>query len=109
MNRSFENVSKFNKEIVDNAMKCAAAWSNGVQALAAETAEYAKTSVESGVSAFEKAAAANTAEKAFEAQSEYAKEAFERTVAQATKVGEIYADMTKDAFKPTEKAINKAK
>ncbi|MEZ5811485.1 MAG: phasin family protein [Rhizobiaceae bacterium] len=102
MMQSFESVSKFNKDFVDSAIKSASAWSNGLQTIAAETAEYAKVSVESGTAAFEKAASAKSAEKVFEIQSEYAKSAFERMVAQATKVGEIYTDMAKDAVKPFE-------
>ena len=70
MMQSFESVSKFNKEFVDGAMKGAAAWTNGIQAIAAETAEYAKTSMENGTAAFEKAAAAKSPEKAIEVQAE---------------------------------------
>lgn len=109
MMQSFEGVSKFNKDFVDSAMKSASAWTNGLQTIAAETAEYAKTSVESGSAAFEKAASAKSAEKVFEIQSEFAKSAFERMVAQAAKVGEIYTDMTKDVVKPFEGAFTKAK
>lgn len=109
MMQSFESVSKFNKELVDGAMKSAAVWTNGVQAIAAETADYAKASLEDGTAAFEKVAAAKSAEKALEVQTEYARSAFEGLVAQATKVGEIYTDMAKDAYKPFEAAFNQAK
>ncbi len=107
--QSFENVSKLNKEFVDGAMKGAAVWTNGFQTLAAETADYAKVSMESGTAAFEKIAAAKTPEKAMEMQAEYAKSTFEGFVAQATKVGEIYTDMAKDAYKPFESLFTKAK
>jgi hypothetical protein len=39
-------------------------------------------------------------EKAVEVQSEYAKTAVQDYVAYATKLGELYADLTKEAFKP---------
>lgn len=109
MMQSFESVNQINKEFVDGAMKSAAAWTNGMQAIAAETADYAKASMENGVAAFEKVSTAKSAEKALEVQSDFAKNAFEGMVAQATRVGEIYTDMAKDAFKPFETAFNKAK
>ncbi len=109
MNQSFEGIAKFNQNFVNGTMKSAAVWTNGVQAVAAETTEYTKSSMENGASAFEKMTSAKSAEKAFEVQSEFAKSAFEGAVAQATKVGEIYTDMTKDLFKPFEAAFNKAK
>lgn len=109
MMQSFESVSKLNKEFVDGAMKSAAAWTNGMQAIAAETADFVKSSMENGTSTFEKVTSAKSAEKAMEIQADYAKSAFEGAVAQATKVGEIYTDMAKDAYKPFESAFNKAK
>ncbi len=109
MMQTFENASKFNKEFVDGAMKSAAAWTNGLQTIATQSAEYAKTSMEKGTEAFEKLASAKSPEKAFEVQAEYAKSAFEGFVAQATKVGELYADLAKDAYKPIEGIFAKGK
>ncbi|MEX0343581.1 MAG: phasin family protein [Rhizobiaceae bacterium] len=109
MDQSFESVSKFNKELVDGAIKSATAWTNGVQTVAAESAEYAKVSMENGVAAFEKVANAKSAEKAFEVQSEFAKTSIESAVAQATKVGEIYTDVAKEVFKPFESVFTKVR
>ncbi len=39
-------------------------------------------------------------EKAFEVQSEYVKTAYECFVAHATKIGELYADLAKELYKP---------
>lgn len=109
MMQSFESVNKFNKDLVDGAMKSAAAWTNGVQAIAAQSADYAKVSMEKGTQAFEKVASAKSPEKALEVQADFAKSAFEGMVAQANKVGELYADMAKDAYKPLEGVFNQAK
>ncbi len=49
-----------------------------------------------------------TLDKAFEIQADYAKTAYEGLVAQATKMGELYTAMAKDAFKPFEAVIAKA-
>ena len=37
-----------------------------------------------------------------EVQTEYAKSAYEGLVAQATKMGELYTDLAKEAYKPFE-------
>lgn len=51
--------------------------------------------------------AAKSLEKAFEMQSEYVKRAFEGFVAHATKIGELYADLAKELFKPIEGVIGR--
>lgn len=109
MLESFESVSKFNKEIMDGGLKSAAAVTKGFQSIAAETTEYSKESLEKGTAAFEKIVGSNSMEKAFEAQAEYARGAFETMVSRATKVGELYADMAKEAFKPFENFLGKMK
>ena len=46
-------------------------------------------------------------ESAFKVQSEYAKACYDSFVAQATKVGELYSKLGKEAFKPAEALIAK--
>ncbi len=74
----------------------------GFQAIAAEVTNYSKKSFEDGTAAVERLLGAKTVEKAIEIQSEYAKTAYEGFVAQATKLGELYADLAKEAYKPFE-------
>ena len=48
-------------------------------------------------------------EKAIELQTEYAKTAYEGFVAQASKMGTMYADLAKETYKPFETILAKAK
>jgi hypothetical protein len=48
-------------------------------------------------------------DKAIEVQTEYAKTAYEGFVAKASKIGELYADLAKETYKPFETLIAKAK
>ena len=48
-------------------------------------------------------------DKAIELQTEYAKTAYEGFVAKASKIGELYADLAKETYKPFESLIAKAK
>lgn len=109
MMKAFEDMSKSNKEIMDSALKSYAAMTQGMQTIATEATDYSKTSYEAGAAAFEKLAASKSVEKAIEVQTEYAKTAYEGMVAQATKMGELYADLAKDAYKPFESMIPAAK
>lgn len=108
MTQTFEDAGKFGKEFVDNGLKSFASLSKGLQAIAVETTEYTKKSFETGSAAFEKLASAKSLEKVFEVQSDYAKTAYEGFVAEATKIGELYADLFKDYYKPLEDVVAKA-
>jgi len=49
--------------------------------------------------------ASATLDRAIQIQSEYAKSVYEGFVAQATKIGELYANLAKEAFKPVESVL----
>jgi len=107
MLKNFDDMQKYGKEHVDSTMKAWGHVSKGVQAIAAETADYSKKSFEEGSAALEKLLGAKSLEKAIEIQTAYAKTAYEGFVAQATKLGELYADLAKESYKPFEAFINK--
>lgn len=109
MTQTFEDAGKFGKEFMDTGLKSFASLSKGFQAIATEATEYSKKSFETGSAAIEKLVAAKSLEKAIEIQTDYAKQAYEGFVAQATKIGELYAEVAKDAYKPYESVVAKAK
>ncbi len=109
MTQTFEDAGKFGKEFMDTGLKSFASLSKGFQAIATEATEYSKKSFETGSAAVEKLVAAKSLEKAIEIQTDYAKQAYEGFVAQATKIGELYAEVAKDAYKPYESIVAKAK
>lgn len=107
MLKNFEEFQKYGREHMDTTMKAWGQMSKGVQAIAAETADYSKKSFEEGSAAFEKLLGAKSFEKAMEIQTTYAKTAYEGFVAQATKLGELYADIAKESYKPFETFVGK--
>ncbi|TCT12735.1 phasin protein [Tepidamorphus gemmatus] len=108
MINGFEDFQKIGKDNMDQAMKSFGSFSKGMQSLAVEIADYSKKSFEDGAAAFEKLMAAKSLDKAMEIQSDYIKSAYEGFIAQATKVGELYVDLARDAYKPFEGMIAKA-
>jgi hypothetical protein len=109
MFQNVDELQKLSKDNVDLAVKSFGALSKGVQGIAAEYADYSKKSFEQGTAAFEKLVGAKSLDKAIEIQSDYMKTAYEGFVAQATKIGELYTDLAKEAYKPFEGALAKVK
>jgi hypothetical protein len=107
MLKNFDEFQKFGKENMDSTLKAWGQVSKGVQAIAAETADYSKKSFEEGSAAMEQLLGARSFEKAVEIQTAYAKTAYEGFVAQATKLGELYADLAKESYKPFESFVGK--
>lgn len=104
-----EDAQKFGRDNVELATKSFGAVSKGFQAIAVEVADYSKKSFEDGSALFEKIIGAKTLDKAIELQTAYAKTAYESYIARATKIGELYADLAKESYKPVEAAFAKAK
>jgi hypothetical protein len=107
MLKNFDELHKLSKDNMDVAMKSFGAVSKGVQAIAAEWADYSKKSFEEGSAAAEKLLGAKSLEKAIEIQTDYAKTAYEGFVAGATRIGELYADLTTETYKPLESFVGK--
>jgi hypothetical protein len=78
-----------------------------MQAIAVEVADYSKKVFEQGTAATEKLIGAKSLEKAVEVQSDYVKTAYEGFVAEATKIGELYTSLAKEAYKPFEGQFGK--
>ena len=109
MPQPFEDANKFGKDFIDANLKSVAALSKSLQSIAVETGEYTKKSFESGSAALEKLLSAKSLDKAVEIQTDYAKQAYESFVAEATKLGELYTETARDAYKPFEGLVTKAK
>lgn len=109
MVQSLEDAGKAGKEFLDAGLKNFASLSKNVQALAVEAAEYSRKTYEDGAAALEKLTGAKSLEKVVEIQTDYARQAYEGFVAQSSRVSELYAEIAKDAYKPFETVVAKAK
>ena len=102
MIKNLEDVQKLSKDNMDATMKSFGALSKASQAIATEVADYSKKSFEDVTKIMEKLLGAKSLDKAIEIQTDFAKTAYEGFVAQATKIGELYADLAKESYKPFE-------
>lgn len=106
---TIEDAQKMGRENMDLALKSFGSVSKGMQAVAVEVADYSKKSFEDGSALVEKLVGAKTVEKAIEIQSAFFKTSYDTYVARATKIGELYASIAKESYKPVETAFAKAK
>jgi phasin family protein len=103
-----DDMQKFGQDSMDTAMNSFGAWTKSAQAIMVEVADYSKKSVEESATAWEKLIGAKSLETVIELQSEFMKSSYEDFVAEATKLGELYADFAKEAYKPFEGVMAKA-
>ena len=109
MLKNIEDFQKFGQYNVDAAMKMYGEWSKGWQAIAAEMTDYTKRSFEESSATFEKLLSARSVEQAVEIQSGYARRAYDGYLHQISKLGGMYAEWAKEAYKPVEKALQNAR
>ena len=107
MVKNIDEMQQFGKENMDATMKSFGVFSKSAQAIAVELADYSKKVFEQGTAATEKLIGSKSLEKAIEVQSDYVKSSYEGFVAEATKLGELYADLAKEAYKPFESHFGK--
>ena len=109
MIKNFEDFQKLGQHNVDAAMKVFGEWNKGWQTIAAEMTDYTKRSFEEGTATMEKLLAAKSFEQAVEIQTGYAKRAYDEYMHQMSKIGGLYAELAKEAYKPVEKALQTAR
>jgi hypothetical protein len=103
-NPKIEDFQDFSKKQLEAIASASQTWAQGLQDLAAESADYAKKAFAAGSATFEKLLGARTVEAAIQIQTDYAKETYEGFVAEANKFSELYAKVASDALKPVASA-----
>lgn len=103
--KGFEDLQKMNQGGVETAMKAMGEWNKGWQAIAAEVTDYSKRSFEDGTQTMEKLMGAKSLEQAVEIQSGFAKRAYDDYMHQMQKLGGMYTEFAKEAYRPVERAM----
>src|SRR5271166_4506338 len=102
-----EDMQNYGKEHYETVVAAASTVQNGLQAIASAYGDYTKKSYEDTKSFVEKLTAVKSLDKAIEAQTEFAKTAYETFVADSQKIAGLYGDLAKQAFKPVEGLVAK--
>lgn len=109
MPSNFDELQKLGKEQLEAASSLTASLAKGLQGVVAEATEFSKKSIEANSAYIERLMSAKSLEDTVQVQSEYAKSAYGRLIAQITKLGELYADLAKESFRPVEAAMARFK
>ena len=104
MTNTFEDFQKLGKQQIEAVTAAATSVTKGLQEIAAETTEFSKKAIAANTAVVEKLLGAKTLETAIQIQTEFAKTSYEGFVAESTKIGELYAKLAKEVFKPIESA-----
>lgn len=102
-----EDFQSYGKEQFEQCVASATSVQHGLQAIASAYGDYTKKSFEDTKSFVEKLSGVKSLDKAMEAQTEFARSAYETFVAESQKIAGLYSDLAKQAFKPVETVVSK--
>lgn len=100
-----EDIQSYGKEQFETAIAHATTMQNGLSAIVNAYGDYTKKSYEDTRSFVEKLSGVKSLDKALEAQSEFARTAYETFVSDSQKIATLYGDLAKQAFKPLEGVV----
>lgn len=98
---------KFSKDGYEAVQRSYGEMNKGFQEISTHFTDYSKQAFADATKNFETLASAKSLEDAVEIQTKYAKSAYENWMAEMTKLTEMYVAVTRDAYKPVEKAVEK--
>jgi phasin family protein len=102
-----EDFQNYGKEQFEQCVASATSVQHGLQAIASAYGDYTKKSFEDTKSFVEKLSGVKSLDKAVEAQTDFARSAYETFVAESQKIAGLYSDLAKQAFKPVETVVSK--
>jgi hypothetical protein len=97
---NFPEIKGFGAAPFEAFSTATASATKGLQAIAAETSNYSKSSFEKTRAHFEKLVGLKNINEAMQLQSAFTKSAYDDFMAQGAKIGEMYSTLAKEAFKP---------
>jgi len=105
--KAANDFQKMSKDSYDAILRSYGELNRGFQDIGTQVTGYSKQAFAEATRTFEKLAGAKSLEQVIEIQSQYAKSAYDNWVAEATKIGEKFTSVSRDAYKPVEQAVAK--
>ncbi|MBB4064936.1 phasin family protein [Gellertiella hungarica] len=104
---NFDEASLKGKEVMDGMLKSYADITKAYQTLATEAADLSKKAYMDGVAHVEALSSVKTPEAALDLNMSYMRTSYEAAVASMTRLGELYVDLARTAYKPFEAPVAK--
>lgn len=105
--KTADELQKMGKDNYDAMVHSYGELSKTFQAIATRWTDYSKRAFEDATRTFEQLVGAKSLEQVLEIQANYAKTAHDNWMAEAQKIGEMYAAAAWDAYKPLEQTLDK--
>lgn len=99
---AYEDATTIGKDALDGAAKSFSVLTSGFQKIAAETSEFTKRSYEESAEVLDQLTRSKSLDRIMELQSDFAKAACQSWMSQATRMGDLCAEIAKEACKPLE-------
>ena len=106
--KGFEDIATFSKENVEAMVATTSAATKAIETLNAEAVAYARQSFEDGLAAARALATAKSMQEMLDLQNDFTKSAFDGFLAHSTKVGDLFARLSKEAMEPLGARVNAA-
>jgi hypothetical protein len=97
-----DSLQKFGKDQMEAGTKMMGIFTEGMRTMASEGAEFSKRAFENNSAAMEKLSSARTVDALVDIQTKSMKQAYEDGVTCATRMGELWGNIVKEACKPYE-------
>lgn len=98
MSIKFEDALNFGMKRIETVTAVTASTTKGLQAIAAEAADYSKKSFDSSCAFAEKLRHASKPDEIVDMHSSFAKAVYDDFINKATKISQIYSDLAKETF-----------
>ena len=109
MPQTIEDSARVGQEFLDTTLDSLSAVSTDASKIGLEASDYAKRFFEAGGETLGKLMSARSIETVAEIQNDYLRQTYAGFVAETTKLGGLYADMAKDAYRPFEAILARAR
>ena len=106
---NMQDLQKYGQVNVEGTMKAVTDWQKNLQTIAAELSSYSKRSFEDGTQTLEKLMSVKSLDQALEIQTSFAKRAYDEYIQQMTKIGGLYTEFAKEAYKPMTSAFQQSR
>jgi hypothetical protein len=87
---------------LDAVLRSWGEFNDGASAIAAEVTGYSKQAFNDAAQNFKRLIGAKSLEQAIEIQTQYAKKAYDDHVAELSKLSQMYLELTRNAYRPSE-------
>ncbi len=102
---NFDEAHQKGREVMDGMLKSYAEVSKVFQAIASEAAEYSKKSYQDGVAHAEALSSVKSPEAFLDLNMAYLRASYEGAIAGMSRIGDMYVDLARTAYKPFEAPV----